>query len=155
MGLVCLVITVLWLWFSLVYIMFCGSRVETTLGEVMAYTLGREGILEWGVAAVFDYRRGREESSSRPYYTQPEIATTAQLMDHIFTLGGGGMSKRRPTAYGAAVESLCELVRWVHFRTVDGDELELFYLQCVPPADLEGDLAKIQSRWTYLEGESA
>ena len=70
------------------------------------------------------------------------------------------MSKNRCTAYGAAVESLCELARRVHFCTVDGDELELFYLQCVPPADLEGDLAKIdenrhkcitkakkQSRW--------
>ena len=117
-------ITVLWLWFSLVYIMFCNSRVETTLGDVMAYTLGQEGILEWGVAAVFDYRRGREKSSSRPYYTQPEIASTAQLMDRIFTLGGGGMSKKRCTTYGAAVESLCELVRRVHFRTVDGDGLK-------------------------------
>ena len=71
------------------------------------------------------------------------------------------MSKKRCTAYGAAVESLCELVRRVHFCTVDGDELELFYLQCVPPANLEGGLAKIdenrhkciteakkQSRWS-------
>ena len=69
--------------------MFCGSRVETTLGDVMAYTLGQECILEWGVAAVFEYRRGREESSSRPYYTQLGIATTAQLMDHIFHAGRG------------------------------------------------------------------
>ena len=45
--------------------------------------------------------------------------------------------------YGAAVESLCELVRRVKFCTEDGDELELFYLQCVPPANLEGGLAKI------------
>ena len=88
-----MVITVLWLWFGMVYIMFCDSRVETTLGDIMAYTLGQEGILEWGVAAVFDYRRGREESSSRPYYT--------------FTLGAGGMSKKRCTTYGAAVEPLC------------------------------------------------
>jgi hypothetical protein len=140
--------------------MFCGSRVETTLGDIMAYTLGREGILERGVAAVFDYRRGRNKNPSRSYYTQPGIATTAQLMDGIFTLGGGGMSKKRCNMYGAAVECLCELVWRVHFRTVDRDELELFYLQRVPPADLEGDLAKIdenrhkcitkakkQSRW--------
>ena len=116
--------------------MFCDSRVETTLGDIMAYTLGREGILEWGVAAVFDYGRGRNKNPSRSYYTQPGIATTAQLMDRIFTLGGGGMSKRRPTAYSVAVESLCGLVRRVHFRTVDGDELELFYLRCVPTGKL-------------------
>jgi len=77
MGWVYLVVKVIWLWFGLVYIMFCGSRVEQTLGDVMAYALGHVGILEWGVEAVFNYRRGRKGKPSGSYYTQPEIATTA------------------------------------------------------------------------------
>ena len=70
-------------------------------------------------------------------YTQPEIPTAAQLMDRIFTLGRerDEQEEKAPHCVRCCCRIPCGLVRQVL--------LELFYLQCVPPANLEGDLAKI------------
>ena len=41
-----------------------------------------------------------------------------QFARSVVFSAGGGMSKKRCTTYGAAVEPLCESARRVHFRTV-------------------------------------
>jgi hypothetical protein len=89
------------------------------------------GILQWGVAVVFDYQVKRRRNSKKGYYCQPEIRNVEGLLDLIFTFDNGQQSEKRDSPYGTAVRRLCEILNRAHYGASEEVETLLFYVKCL------------------------
>jgi hypothetical protein len=104
---------------------------KPTLEDALKFSLGHAGVLQWGVAVVFDYQVKRRRNSKKGYYCQPEIRNVEGLLDLIFAFGNGQQSEKRDSAYGTAVRRLCEILNRAHYGASEEGETLLFYVKCL------------------------